>query len=322
MTIDEFKTKLDEWGRARLPFLFVIDFEMEKPIAILLQDVNPDELLFDCNGVSNISEKIALPFSPFSKQPISKEQYQIKFNVVRAALENGDSYLTNLTVKTQINGDIDLRALFHLSVAKYKLWMKDSFLVFSPESFVRIKDNRIYTYPMKGTIDAAIRDAKNKILNDRKELAEHVTIVDLLRNDLSMIAENVSVNRFRYVEELHTSEKTLLQVSSEITGTISDPYKNNLGQLIARLLPAGSVSGAPKPKTLEIIADAECEKRGYYTGVFGVFDGTQLDSAVMIRFVEQSGNEFFYRSGGGITTLSDVDAEYQEAIDKVYVPLD
>ena len=89
-----------------------------------------------------------------------------------------------------------------------------------------------------------------------------------------------------------------------------------------RLLPAGSVSGAPKSRTLEIIRSAEQSDRGYYTGVCGYFDGQNLDSAVMIRFIEQIGNGFYYRSGGGITAQSNLHAEYLEAIDKVYVPID
>jgi para-aminobenzoate synthetase component I len=88
-----------------------------------------------------------------------------------------------------------------------------------------------------------------------------------------------------------------------------------------KLLPAGSVSGAPKPKTLEIIRNVEGGNRGYYTGVFGVFDGNTLDSGVMIRFIEQENGKLYYRSGGGITTQSVVSSEYQEVIDKVYVPL-
>ncbi len=86
-------------------------------------------------------------------------------------------------------------------------------------------------------------------------------------------------------------------------------------------MPAGSVSGAPKPKTLEIIKAVEEEVRGYYTGVFGYFNGKDLDSGVMIRFIENREGKYFYRSGGGITTQSDVESEYQETIDKVYVPV-
>ncbi|MEJ0057132.1 MAG: chorismate-binding protein [Bacteroidota bacterium] len=81
------------------------------------------------------------------------------------------------------------------------------------------------------------------------------------------------------------------------------------------------MSGAPKASTLEIIRDAEGEKRGYYTGVCGYFDGTTLDSTVMIRFIEKVDGSLYYRSGGGITAKSLLVKEYQEAIEKIYVPV-
>jgi len=174
---------------------------------------------------------------------------------------------------------------------------------------------------MKGTIDAAVSGAKEKILADRKETAEHVTIVDLLRNDLSEVAENVRVTRFRYVEEIRTIHKDLLQISSEIQGELRPDYTQHLGDLLLKLLPAGSVSGAPKRKTLEIIREAEKGPRHYYTGVMGIFDGTDLDCGVMIRFIENDHGTLYYRSGGGITMQSEIESEYQEAIDKVYVPI-
>ncbi|HET9052666.1 MAG TPA: chorismate-binding protein, partial [Cyclobacteriaceae bacterium] len=132
----------------------------------------------------------------------------------------------------------------------------------------------------------------------------------------------VEVTRFRYVEEIRTSQKNLLQVSSEIRGELDPNYKERLGDIILALLPAGSVSGAPKCKTLDIIRWAEDEPRGYYTGIVGLFDGSVLDSGVMIRFLEREKDALFYRSGGGITVQSNVESEYKEAIDKVYVPLD
>jgi para-aminobenzoate synthetase component 1 len=225
-------------------------------------------------------------------------------------------------VKTPVILQASLQELFYLSQAKYKLWMDDQFLVFSPETFIQIQNGKIYSHPMKGTIDASYPNARQVILNDRKEEAEHTTIVDLIRNDLSQVATHVRVNRFRYIEELKTSKKNLLQVSSEIVGDLPVNYRSMLGDILVKLLPAGSVSGAPKQKTLEIIQTAEGEKRGYYTGVVGYFDGHDLDSGVMIRFIEKEHGTFFYRSGGGITTQSIVAAEYQETIDKVYVPVD
>ena len=90
---------------------------------------------------------------------------------------------------------------------------------------------------------------------------------------------------------------------------------------MAKLLPAGSISGAPKKKTVEILKDIENEPRGFYTGVFGIFDGENLESAVMIRFIEQQGEKLYFRSGGGITSMSNPEEEYKEALQKIYVPV-
>jgi len=151
-------------------------------------------------------------------------------------------------------------------------------------------------------------------------MAEHVTIVDLIRNDLSIHASRVRVEKFRYVDTLVTSHKKLLQVSSVIAGDLPEDWRSNLGNIIFSMLPAGSVSGAPKPETLRIIREAEGDKRGYYTGIMGYFDGQEFDSGVLIRYIENSDGQLVYRSGGGITFMSDPEKEYQELIDKVYVP--
>ncbi len=174
---------------------------------------------------------------------------------------------------------------------------------------------------MKGTINSSIPNAEEVILSDKKETAEHNTIVDLIRNDLSMISSNVQVEKYRYVEKIVTNDKSLLQVSSKITGTLEADYNKKLGEIIFTLLPAGSISGAPKKKTVEIIKEAEIYSRGFYTGIFGYYDGSVLDSAVMIRFIEKENEKYFYKSGGGITFLSDASFEYQELLDKVYVPI-
>lgn len=322
MTRDEFISTLNQWGQQRVPFLFVIDFEEEKPIACRLADVQPREILYAINGFTNaIPVKKKSPIHLLSS-PVPESEYASKFKLVRYHLNYGDSFLTNLTIKTPVTFPGTLEDIFYQSHARYKLLLRNTCLVFSPEIFVRIRDNRIYSYPMKGTIDASIPGAATIILQNRKEEAEHVTIVDLIRNDLSQVATDVRVNRFRYIEELKTSNKNLLQVSSEIEGTLPDDYHGQLGTILMKLLPAGSVSGAPKAKTVAIIRRAEGEKRGYYTGVFGYYDGQQLDSGVMIRYIEKDGDRYYYRSGGGITTQSDCSTEYQETIDKVYVPLD
>ena len=173
---------------------------------------------------------------------------------------------------------------------------------------------------MKGTIDANLANAEALLLNDPKELAEHVTVVDLLRNDLSRVARDVRVEKFRFTDRIFTQGKDLIQTSSKITGILPPDYASSIGEILVGMLPAGSVSGAPKPKTCEIIQQAEQEKRGYYTGVAGYFDGKNLNSCVLIRFIEKQNGRLFYRSGGGITAQSAAWAEYQELIDKVYVP--
>ena len=318
----EFISRLNTWGKDRTPFLFIVDFEFDEPIAFPLAKV-ADGVVFNIEGFTN---ETPVPVKPgmgiVEKQPITFEEYSGKFKIVYDHLNYGDSYLTNLTTRTKIALDQNLSDVYHTCSARYKLLYKNDFLVFSPESFVKIKDNKIYSFPMKGTIDAGIKNAGAIILSDKKELAEHVTIVDLIRNDLSQVSRNVTVTRFRYIDEIRTRTQNLLQVSSEICGTLPSDFYGEVGNILSALLPAGSVSGAPKSKTLEIIRKSEQGKRGYYTGVFGYFDGHELNSGVMIRFIEREGNTYYYRSGGGITTQSDALTEYQETISKVYVPVD
>ncbi len=227
----------------------------------------------------------------------------------------------NLTQPTPIHTNLSLENLYNMTDAKYKLWIKNQFVVLSPEPFIRIQGTSISSFPMKGTIDASIPDAEKIILSNPKEEAEHATIVDLIRNDLSMIASNVHIKRYRYIERIDSLQKNLLQVSSEICGELPNNYRESLGTLITKLLPAGSISGAPKNKTLDIIALAEGYERNFYTGICGYFDGENLDSAVMIRFIEQQGNQLVYKSGGGITANSDIETEYTELIQKIYVPI-
>ena len=127
--------------------------------------------------------------------------------------------------------------------------------------------------------------------------------------------------RYRYIERVRTHRGELLQTSSEITGRLSHYYRDHVGDLIFKLLPAGSITGAPKAKTVEILREAENYDRGFYTGVIGHYADGVMDSAVMIRFVDNEHGHLYYKAGGGITAQSDNDDEYQEVIDKVYVPI-
>ncbi|SMC70425.1 aminodeoxychorismate synthase component I [Moheibacter sediminis] len=308
--------RMNELGAEKTPFLFIIDFLKNSGKVIPLDELN-DEVEFKIHAESEeFNSEIKL-----KKYPISFDQYEPQFNLVKENILLGNSYLTNLTCATPIEINLNLEEIYRYSKSKYKLFWKEHFVCFSPETFVKIHNGKIYSYPMKGTIDASVENAAEKILSDEKEMAEHYTIVDLIRNDLSQVAKKVTVEKFRYIDEISTHERKILQVSSEISGKLAENFHENIGTIFNKLLPAGSICGAPKKKTVEIILEAENYNRNFYTGVFGVFDGENLDSAVMIRFIEQTDKGLVFKSGGGITHQSNAEDEYNEMIQKVYVPI-
>jgi para-aminobenzoate synthetase component 1 len=318
----DFVGQLNQWGAEKKSFVFLIDFEQKKPLAWTI-DTCPDWFQYKFTKVNSIKQSNAKlseieKGTLLNKYPISISEYMHKFNQVMSALHLGDSFLMNLTIPTPVDNKVDFQTYFNHAKSKYVIWLKDEFISFSPETFVQIDAGKIATFPMKGTIDSSLPNAKEMILQDPKEFAEHATIVDLLRNDLSRVASKVKVTNFRYYEEVPTQDGMIGQVSSAIEGELPANYASNIGSLLYELLPAGSVSGAPKKKTAELIATIEGKDRGYYTGIAGYFDGENLDSCVLIRYL---GADLMYQSGGGITFQSDLASEYQEMINKVYVPV-
>ena len=303
-------------------------------------------------------------------EPPLYEDYERSFNIVKSNIMAGNSYLTNLTNRVPVSCNLSLEEIFHRAKGKYKLLLRRKrtqaedkahlkeenieenltpFVCFSPETFVRIKGGRIYSYPMKGTLDASLPNAEKLLMEDRKEAAEHATIVDLIRNDLSRVAEDVRVDKYRYVDVLHTNKGDILQTSSEISGRLPEEYPHHLGEILDAQLPAGSITGAPKDKTMQIIQEAEGYDRGFYTGIMGIYDQGELNSAVMIRFIEEetspvdfetdgeknfkakegkasegkepkASRELYFKAGGGITSKSDCQREYEEVIQKIYLP--
>lgn len=312
----EIEERLNELGRSRTPTLFVLSYDLGESYIAPLNKVDEgiryhlDRSLSGRSGASLPYRFEAVPFL----------RYRRAFDRVIDQIRRGNTYLLNLTFPSRIRIDADLETIYESSDARFKLLFKDRFVCFSPERFVRIENGRIHTHPMKGTIDASIPEAEKKILSNAKEMAEHVMVVDLLRNDLSMVADRVRVERFRYVEKIRAGERELLQISSHIVGDLEEGWEDRLGTILTRMLPAGSITGAPKRKTVEIIREVEGYDRGFFTGVFGVFDGESLDSAVMIRFIEKRGEILLYKSGGGITLDSEAQEEYREMKEKVYVP--
>lgn len=307
---------LSSLATAGKPFFFITDFLAQKIEAYPLEDLALNNIYFDFNASSKINKHhhqldIVKP---------SFKAYQKGFDSIIEAIKRGETYVLNYTQKTAVKTPLSLKEIYDSANARYKLYFKDKFVCFSPETFITIEDNTIHTFPMKGTIDAKLPDALKIILDDKKELAEHIMIVDLLRNDLSQVASEVTVTDFRYAETIKAGDKELIQISSHIQGKLTDNWKEKLDDIISMLLPAGSISGAPKKSTVEHILKIENYDRDYFCGVMGYFDGKKLTTAVMIRFIEKEENKLFYKSGGGITIDSDAQKEFQELLDKIYIP--
>jgi para-aminobenzoate synthetase component 1 len=297
-----------------VPFLFITDFEGKDLSCYALDELGTENIEFSFRGKGLVHK------NTLKIHPVPFENYKEKLESVKEHIRCGETYLLNLTQPTPIETDETLTSIYTKANAPFKLRFKDQFVCFSPEKFIEIIDNKIYTYPMKGTIDASLPNADQTILQDEKEMAEHLMVVDLLRNDLGMVARNIKVEKFRYIDTIRAGGKELLQVSSKISGHLQPDWREGLEELLRTLLPAGSISGTPKKRTVEIIKEVEGYDRGYFTGVFGYFDGKNLYSAVMIRYVEKNEQGLVYKSGGGITIDSDARKEYEELIDKIYIP--
>ncbi|MDC8105884.1 aminodeoxychorismate synthase component I [Chryseobacterium sp. PTM-20240506] len=314
--------EMDELSIRKTPYFFIIDFLCENVEIYLENELDKSGLQIDFQSFSTLKKSKTLDKKiEWKSYPETLESFKAGFDKVQKNIRLGNSYLINYTRKTQIETNLSLEEIFLHSDAKYKVFYKDFFVFFSPETFVKIIDGKIFTYPMKGTIDASLENAKEILKNDKKEKAEHYTVVDLLRNDLSMVSDEVEVTHFQNIDLIKTQQKNLYAMSSEIVGNIKPEFEGKIGSIMKTLLPAGSILGAPKPKTLEIILDAEGYGRGYYTGVCGWFDGKNVDSCVMIRFIEKENDTLYFKSGGGITHMSKLEDEYQEMKNKIYVPI-
>lgn len=335
-TREETIRRMNALGRAERPFFFVISHDLEHNLLVEPSREREERTAAFSLPLGSMGEQEHCPPLPerlrFIPSPCSMSRYAACFASVRNHLLRGDSYLLNLCVATPVETNLTLRHLFRFARAPYRMLLGPdaqapgvhgrSCACFSPEPFVTVRGRSISTFPMKGTAPAATREARRWLETDEKENRESATIVDLMRNDLSMVAAGVHVKRYRYISPVATRGETILQCSSEVSGLLPEDWRSRLGDILLKLLPAGSVTGAPKEATCRAIAEAEDMERGFYTGVFGFFNGRDLDSAVAIRFMEEGEEGMVYKSGGGITVMSRMEDEYREAIAKVYVPFD
>jgi para-aminobenzoate synthetase component 1 len=311
-------------GREKKPFLFAINYACSECRVWPLDGVPCESVFYKIGTETNatsIEDAPSLNEPALTFKAEKAEDYHRRFQIVHDNLYLGNSFLVNLTSRIPIKTSLSLKGIFSVSEAKYKLWLKDELVCFSPETFLQIDEGVISCCPMKGTIKAESPQSLQLLMEDKKETAEHATIVDLIRNDLSMVANHVHVERYRYADLLHTDRGDLWQTSSRITGQLPEDYRSHIGDILFSQLPAGSITGAPKPKTMDIIHQAEPFDRGFYTGVMGLYRDGSLDSAVMIRFIDKENGQLFFKAGGGITARSDWKKEYEEVIEKIYVPI-
>ncbi|MCR5033592.1 MAG: anthranilate synthase component I [Lachnospiraceae bacterium] len=188
----------------------------------------------------------------------------------------------------------------------------------SPETLVKLEDGVLHTFPLAGTRPRGKNEEEDKaleaeLLADEKELAEHNMLVDLGRNDLGKISRFGTVE----VEKLHSIERYshVMHIGSTVRGQIRDD-KDAL-DAIAAVLPAGTLSGAPKIRACQLIADLENNKRGIYGGAIGYIDFTgNMDTCIAIRIAYKKNGKVFVRSGAGIVADSVPEKEYEECLNK------
>ncbi len=320
ITPERLRELMNSYGSSRRPFVWGIDYGLRRGF-FLDRPYEAGRILWqmgnagNCSGMSHdTAPRLSVTAPP------TADEYAVMFARVRGGLMRGDSFLANLTARTLVECDTTLRDVFIASRAPFRLLLGEEFVCFSPEAFVAIDHDLISTYPMKGTIDASLPDAAETLRDNHKELCEHYTIVYLMRNDLNRVAGEVEVKRFRYFEEIVTHSGSILQTSSEISGRLPARLVGRYGDILLPLLPAGSITGAPKPATVSLIDSAETSPRGWYTGVFGHFDGRRMVSAVMIRCLQRdTDGRLYFHSGGGITVNSDCTEEYSELLTKIYL---
>lgn len=317
---DDLRAQMNSCGLARRPFLWCVSYDLEKGF-LMTDPLGQDEILWSVGRHGNDFQRNRGDAPRLEVvRPLSPECYSGMFATIMGGLRRGDSFLANLTGATEVRCTGSLRDVFRHASAPFRLLIGDEFVCFSPEPFVRISGRDISTYPMKGTADASVPGAAAALMDDYKETCEHHTIVDLMRNDLNSVAEDVRVSRFRYLEEIATDSGAILQTSSEIRGRLREEDALRFGDVILPLLPAGSITGAPKRATVELTGRAEGVRRGWYTGVFGYFDGEEMLTAVMIRCIQRGADgRLYFHSGGGVTVNSVEREEYSELLAKVYL---
>jgi len=201
--------------------------------------------------------------------------------------------------------------LFYFDYGSYKIFGS------SPESHLKINKGTAYINPIAGTFKRTGDDEHDKLLaqqltGDLKENAEHVMLVDLARNDLSRHADNVTVEKYREVQFF----SHVIHLVSAVSGKLND--KSDITDMMTATFPAGTLTGAPKFRAMQLIDEYENQSRGYYGGAIGFLDfNGKFNHAIMIRTFLSKGNTLYYQAGAGIVAISKEDNELQEVNNKL-----
>lgn len=268
----------------------------------------------------------AFPFAALGNEtsPLTNADYVDMVKKGIASCERGDVFQVVLSRKFQqkFSGDEFnvYRALRNINPSPYLFYFDyGDYRLFgsSPESQLVVKNNVAVVHPIAGTFkrtgnDAIDEESAEKLLKDKKENAEHVMLVDLARNDLSRKCSHVKVNHFCEVQYF----SHVIHLVSEVTGIVEKD--TNPFDLLGATFPAGTLSGAPKYKAMQLINKYENAPRGYYGGCIGFagFDGS-INHAIMIRTFLSKDNQLNYQAGAGIVAASNPDSELQEVNNKL-----
>ena len=265
------------------------------------------------------------------KPVFSREEYCSMVEKAKEYIYEGDIFQVVLSnrIEAQISGSLfdTYRVLRTTNPSPYMFYFSSEDIEIagaSPETLVKLDGDKLYTFPLAGTRPRGKTEKEDEaleeeLLSDEKELAEHNMLVDLGRNDIGRIAEvgSVSVDKYMSVEKF----SHVMHIGSTVTGTL----RSDLSPLAAidSILPAGTLSGAPKLRACEIINELENNKRGIYGGAIGYVDlSGNIDTCISIRIAFSRGNRVYIRSGAGIVADSVPDKEYDECINKAAAVMD
>jgi len=261
----------------------------------------------------------------------TKEEYCQMVNKAKDHIREGDIFQVVLSNRfgADFEGSIfdTYRVLRTINPSPYMFYFSGSNLEIagaSPETLVKLQDGKLFTFPLAGTRPRGVNDEEDialekELLNDEKELAEHNMLVDLGRNDLGKISKFGTITVAQYMSILRFSH--VMHIGSTVSGEIREG-ETGLDAINA-VLPAGTLSGAPKIRAMQIINELEKNKRGIYGGAIGYLDFTgNMDTCIAIRIVYRRNNKVFIRSGAGIVADSNPESEYQECVNKSKAVMD